>query len=77
MPVLAIVIYWVNAIINRKSERIQSQLSDLTSNAQESYSGIRVVKSYVQESSMIRFFKSARERYRESAIGLAKTEAAF
>ena len=77
MPVLALVIYWVNAIINKKSERIQSQLSDLTANAQESYSGIRVVKSYVQELSMIRYFRNASDDYRSSAIALSKTEALY
>ncbi|HWC52946.1 MAG TPA: ABC transporter transmembrane domain-containing protein, partial [Chitinophagaceae bacterium] len=49
LPLLAITIYFVNNIINKKSERIQALLSDLTTNAQESYSGIRVIKSFVQE----------------------------
>ena len=48
LPILAIAIYFVNTIINRKSERIQSLLSTLTSNAQESYSGIRVIKSFIK-----------------------------
>src|SRR5690606_26519858 len=47
LPVLAVTIYFVNTIIHRKSERIQALLSDLTTNAQESYSGIRVIKSFV------------------------------
>ena len=49
LPLLAVTIYFVNTIINKKSERIQALLSDLTTNAQESYSGIRVIKSFVQE----------------------------
>ncbi|HNP53833.1 MAG TPA: ABC transporter transmembrane domain-containing protein, partial [Ferruginibacter sp.] len=56
LPVLAIAIYFVNSIINRKSEKIQALLSDLTTHAQESYSGIRVIKSFVQEKSMAGFF---------------------
>ena len=44
LPVLAITIYIVNTVINKKSEQIQEQLSNLTTNAQESYSGIRVIK---------------------------------
>ena len=43
LPVLAITIYIVNGIINKKSESIQALLSNLTTNAQESYSGIRVI----------------------------------
>lgn len=77
LPLLAIIIYFVNTIINRKSERIQSQLSDLTTNAQESYSGIRVIKSFVQEKAMLGFFNTNSELYRKSALSLARTEAIY
>jgi ATP-binding cassette subfamily B protein len=77
LPILAITIYLVNSIINKKSEKIQSLLSDLTSNAQESYSGIRVIKSFVQEKAMLGFFKKNSEAYREQAVGLAKVEAIY
>ena len=77
LPILAITIYYVNNIINKKSDRIQSLLSDLTTNAQESYSGIRVIKSFVQERSMLSFFTNNSEEYRKNAISLAKTEAIY
>lgn len=77
LPILAFAIYFVNTIINKKSERIQSLLSDLTTNAQESYSGIRVIKSFVQEKAMLNFFKKNSEDYRNNALSLAKTEAIY
>ena len=77
LPILAFAIYYVNTIINRKSDRIQSLLSDLTTNAQESYSGIRVIKSFVQEKAMLGFFEKNSEDYRRNAISLAKTEAIY
>ena len=77
LPILAFTIYLVNNIINKKSERIQSLLSDLTTNAQESYSGIRVIKSFVQEKAMLGFFKKNSEAYRDNALSLAKTEAIY
>ena len=77
LPLLAISIYFVNTIINKKSERIQSLLSDLTTNAQESYSGIRVIKSFVQEKAMFGFFDTHSEEYRKNALSLAKTEAIY
>ncbi len=77
LPILAIAIYFVNTIINKKSERIQSLLSDLTTNAQESYSGIRVIKSFVQEKAMLNFFRVNSEAYRGNALSLAKTEAIY
>lgn len=77
LPLLAICIYFVNNIINTKSERIQALLSKLTSNAQESYSGIRVIKSFVQEKAMLRFFEKNSQDYKDSALSLAKTEAIY
>ena len=77
LPLLAITIYYVNSIINKKSEKIQSLLSTLTSDAQESYSGIRVIKSFVQEKSMFDYFKKSSEKYRQNALSLAKTEAIY
>ncbi|HXO78058.1 MAG TPA: ABC transporter transmembrane domain-containing protein, partial [Puia sp.] len=56
LPILAVTIYYVNTIIHKRSEHIQALLSNLTTNAQESYSGIRVIKSFVQEKAMLRFF---------------------
>ena len=77
LPILAITIYFVNSIINKKSEQIQGQLSNLTTNAQESYSGIRVIKSFVQEKAMLGFFKKNSELYRKNAVGLAMVEAFY
>ncbi|WPQ66542.1 ABC transporter ATP-binding protein [Chitinophaga sancti] len=77
LPFLALTIYYVNHIIHRKSEKIQAQLSNITSIAQESYSGIRVIKSYVQEEGMIGHFEKASEDYKISSVSLAKTDALF
>jgi len=77
LPILAVAIYFVNNMINKRSERIQASLSDLTTNAQESYSGIRVIKSFVQERAMLGFFTRNSEEYRKNAIALAKVEAIY
>ncbi len=77
LPILAGTIYFVNTIINRKSEMIQAMLSHLTTNAQESFSGIRVIKSFVQEKTMASFFEQNSESYRDNSLSLAKTEAIY
>jgi ATP-binding cassette subfamily B multidrug efflux pump len=77
MPLLAAAIYYVNNVINRRSEKIQAQLADITTHAQESYSGIRVIKSFSQESAMSRFFKQHAENYRSSSLGLTMVEAVY
>jgi ATP-binding cassette subfamily B multidrug efflux pump len=77
LPILALTIYYVNNIIHKRSERIQALLSNLTTNAQESYSGIRVIKSYVQEKAMLRAFDANSEEYCKNATNLAKVESIY
>ena len=77
LPILAVAIYYVNNLINKRSERIQESLSHLTTNAQESYSGIRVIKSFVQEKAMLGFFRKNTDEYRKNAIDLVKVEAIY
>ena len=77
LPILAITIYTVNQIIHRRSEAVQAELASLTTNAQQSYSGIRVIKSFVQEKAMFGHFERTAENYRDQATGLAKVEALY
>ncbi|MBM3158744.1 MAG: ABC transporter ATP-binding protein [Bacteroidetes bacterium] len=77
LPALAILIYFINNIINQRSERIQEVLSDLTAHAQESYAGIRVIKSFSQERSLINFYQSLVGLYRKEVLGLVKVEALY
>ncbi len=77
MPILTVSIFYVNNIINKRSEEIQRQLSVLTSSAQEYYSGIRVLKSYVQEKLALQFYGNESEIYKNKALKLAKVQALF
>ncbi len=77
LPFLSLSIYYVSSIINKKSTKIQEQLASLNNVAQEVYSGIRVVKSYVQEKAMGNFFAENSEEFKEKSMGLAKIDAMF
>lgn len=77
LPILSVIIYYISDLINRKSYLIQQQLAKLTSIAQEVYSGIRVVKSYVQEDAMSSYFSSEAIRYKEKSLDLARVNAFF
>jgi len=77
LPILAIAIYLVNNIIHKKSEELQASLSNLTVNAQQSYSGIRVIKSFVQEEAMYNYFNANSEKYKREAVSLARVEALY
>lgn len=77
LPLLAISIYYVSNIIHTRSTFIQQQLSKLTSIAQEVFSGIRVVKSYVREVPQEEYFAAESEQYKRMSMDLAKIDAWF
>ncbi|KQC01946.1 ABC transporter ATP-binding protein [Pedobacter sp. Hv1] len=77
LPILVVTIYYVNTIINQKSEKIQEQLSRLSSFVQERFSGIRVIKSYVREKQTQGVFAEESIAYKNNAMGLVKVQALF
>ncbi|MEJ5963650.1 ABC transporter ATP-binding protein [Pedobacter immunditicola] len=77
LPLLFITIYFVNTMINKKSERIQEQLSTLSSFVQERFSGIRVIKSYVREEHTKAIFAQESDAYKHNSMSLAKVQAVF
>ncbi|MBI4945860.1 MAG: ABC transporter ATP-binding protein [Bacteroidetes bacterium] len=77
LPILVVVIYFVSDLINRMSNKVQEQLSKLSTIAQESFSGIRVLKAYAQEEPTGNYFTTESGVYRKRYLGLIMTEALF
>lgn len=77
LPFLSLSIYIVSSIIHKKSAVIQKQLGFLTSISQEAYSGIRIIKSYVQESKFGKYFLFESNNYKDKSLELAKVNALF
>ena len=77
LPLLAVSIYYVSNLIHTRSTFIQQQLSKLTSVAQEVFSGIRVVKSYVREPQQTAYFARESDQYLNMSMGLARIDAWF
>jgi ATP-binding cassette subfamily B multidrug efflux pump len=77
LPVLAIIIYYVNNIIHFRSEKIQERLSALSSFVQENFSGIRIIKSYVRETFVRKSFAAESENYKTHSMELVKVQALF
>lgn len=77
LPFLSYVIFYVNNIINQRSDAIQSQLSALTSDAQEAFSGIRVIKAFALEHIWRTKFAKETADYREKNLSLTKVDALF
>jgi len=70
LPVLSISIFYVNTLIQRKSDEIQRSLSEMTTFVQEAFSGIRVLKSFVREQDSHRQFTAASENYKVKSLSL-------
>jgi ATP-binding cassette subfamily B multidrug efflux pump len=77
LPILSITIYKLSRIINQKSALVQEMLSKMSSFAQESFSGIAVIKSYnLQGQSTLDFTDLASETY-DKNMDLVKVQAWF
>lgn len=77
LPILAISIYYVSNTINKKSTKVQEQLSGITTHTQEAFSGIRVLKAYGREDKSIFDFEKQSNSYKNLTMGLVKVEALF
>ncbi len=77
LPLLSYIIYIVSNKINKRSELIQAQLAKITTKSQESFSGIRIVKSYATESFWKLDFMNETNKYKDQYLGLARIDAMF
>lgn len=77
LPILAISIYYVSSKINKKSEQVQAQLSEITSISQETFSGIQIIKSFTNENNSLNVFYNSCKEYTQKQIELVKIEAVF
>ncbi len=77
LPVMAVAIYYVSTLMNKQSERVQEQQSRLSTFVQESFSGIRVLKSFVREKQSANDFERENQLYKKKSIRLATTNAIF
>ncbi|MBK7288468.1 MAG: ABC transporter ATP-binding protein [Flavobacteriales bacterium] len=77
LPLLSVAIYLVSDTINKRSMATQQQQSRLSSMAQETFSGIRVVKAYAKEELIIDRFRRAAKDYRKTSLAQAKVDSLF
>lgn len=77
LPLLSFSIYYVNNIINKRSEEIQESQSGLSTFVQEAFSGIRVLKSFVREKDSLARFDKASDEYKHKSLKLTQVNALF
>ena len=77
LPLLSWVIYRISQLINKKSERVQRELSVISTYVQEAFSGIRVVKAYGREGQSSEKFSALSNSYKDVNEGLFRINALF
>ena len=75
LPILSYGVYRVGKLIHEKYTKIQENFSQLTTRAQENFSGIRVIKSYVRESNEIKRWNELSKEYLRKNMNLVRLQA--
>lgn len=77
LPIMSIAVYLVNSRILKKSEKVQQQLSKISSFVQESFAGIRILKAYNRLSYFAFAFDQETTHYQNKNLDLVKFNAIF
>lgn len=77
LPLLSISIFYVNNIIEHRSEQIQKSQSRLSTFVQEAFSGIRVLKSFTREHESVLNFTIETDEYKRQSLKLTRVQALF
>ena len=77
LPILSILIYNVANRINQRSKKVQQQQSTISSSVQDTFAGIRVIKSFNTEEYTKTNYAVEAEEYQKRALHLSQIQAAF
>jgi ATP-binding cassette subfamily B protein len=77
LPLLSISIFYVNNIIEHRSEEIQKSQSRLSTFVQEAFSGIRVLKSFTREKESVNAFARESNEYKRQSLKLTRVQSLF
>src|SRR5215467_11965748 len=72
LPIVSVVIQYFGRRIHERFERIQAMFSDISARAQENFSGVRVLRAYVQEKAEIEAFEAANQEYIRRSLLLVR-----
>jgi len=72
MPMASISFWFIGRRVSRRFQQLQAKFGDLSTKAQENFSGIRVVKAFSQEDPEIVSFAKVNGEYVDRALELAR-----
>lgn len=77
LPIMATLIYLVSTRMNKLSKEVQQEQSRLSTLGQETFSGMRVIKAYIQEKHAKQNFEASSGSYLKKTMRLVRTNALF
>tara|TARA_B100001173_G_C16010437_1_gene557489 strand:- start:406 stop:2148 length:1743 start_codon:yes stop_codon:yes gene_type:complete len=77
LPILSLIIYKISIVINLKSKIVQEYLSKLTTYTQESFSGVKIIKTYTVEKNINKELNKLANKSRDKNMSLVKIQAWF
>jgi len=77
LPILSFIIYKISKVINQKSKTVQEYLSKLTSFTQESFSGVKIIKTYTIGKYINKELSDLAAASKEKNMSLVKIQAWF
>ncbi|MBU0926124.1 MAG: ABC transporter ATP-binding protein/permease [Spirochaetes bacterium] len=77
LPLITVLIVAFGRIVGKRFKRVQELYSEMSSVAQETLQGIRVVQSFVKEDEFARRFSVANDGYKKASMGLVKVNGLF
>ena len=72
MPLASVLIQFMGRRIHERFERIQAMFSDISAQAQENFSGARLVRAFAQEEAQIKAFERSNQEYIRRALRLVR-----
>jgi ATP-binding cassette subfamily B protein len=72
MPIASILVQYFGTRIHDRFERIQASFSDISAQAQENYSGARLIRAFAREESQIGLFEKLNREYIARALRLVQ-----
>ncbi len=72
MPLASILVQYFGSRIHDRFERIQASFSEISSQAQENYSGARLVRAFAREESQVKIFEGLNRQYIARALRLVQ-----
>ncbi|HUQ93948.1 MAG TPA: ABC transporter ATP-binding protein, partial [Bryobacteraceae bacterium] len=76
-PVVSLVVVVFGRMIHTRFERIQAMFSDISNRVQENFSGVRMLRAYVQEAAELQQFETLNRRFINENISLARAQGMF